>query len=491
VDRDLCHLIFDGLTAINDRGEPEANLAQGWTISEDGRTYIFQLRDNVHWHDGAPFTVEDVLFTIRAIQDPDYAGPKHLASFWREIDVEPLSMFTVQFELPQPFAPFLSYASIGILPVHLIGDVPASELPAHPFNRAPVGTGSWQFGMMDEASIRLDRNPNHFRHDPYLDHVRFNFYPTHQSALEACRAGETLGTSRVLPDNLPQVWDDEALELHSAPLASLALIFLNTRDPIFRDQEVRQALWYATDRQAVIDRLLKGQGVVAHSPIMPFSWAYDPSLERYDYDRHYAGWLLELAGWELRESGRYKDDNPLRFKLTVSNNSLQVAIAQALKAQWSKVGIEAVIEVVSADRLGAEYLVPRRYQAVLYEWRQLPADPDLYPLWHSTQVGRGGQNFAGIQDEELDEALEKGRLISDQATRKRWYDRFQQRFATLAPSLPLYYPVYDYVVSTQVGNVTLGPLLEPAHRFRTLDQWYVNIRRVPPEEAEELATLSP
>ena len=491
IDRDVCSLLFDGLTTINARCEVEPNLAASWEISEDGRGYVFHLREDIYWHDGAPFTVEDVLYTIRAIQDPGFPGPPELAGLWRQIEVEPLGMFTVRFRLPQAYAPFLSYTDIGLLPVHLLGDVPAKDLLAHPFNQSPIGTGSFKFAELTRDHVVLERNSDDFRQRPIMDAVQFKFYPSYQAALKAYGRGEVLGVSRVLPEDLDAIWADEGIDLYSAPLSAHVMVFTNLESPIMEELEVRQALAYATDRQAIIDQVLRGQGIPAHDPVLPFSWAFDPALTIYEHDPERAGLFLDAGGWEVEpgEPARRKGNLPLRFELLVGDNAEQIAVADALIRQWGQVGIVAIPKVVGMADLVNRYLKPRNYEAALFDWQDVPPDPDSYPLWHSSQVGRGGQNLALLRDDEIDEALEKGRMESDVAIRKRWYDRFQQRFTAILPSLMLYHPVHNYAMSSQVGGVQVGPLLDPSDRFRTIRDWYVKTTRI--SEAKLRMTPAP
>ncbi len=486
IDRDLCRLVFDGLTESHASGEIVPNLALRWDLSEDGLSYTFHLREDVRWHDRVPFTARDVLFTIKAIQDPGYRGSYDLAAFWRDVKVEMVNMYTIRFSLPQPFAPFPGFTTIGLLPAHLLSDVSSQALLAHPFNASPVGTGSFRVVEMNMEHILLERNPHDYRPQPYLDRLEFKFYPGHQALLPAYRQGEIDGISRALLEDLPSIWADQSLNLYSAPVADYALVFLNCQSPLFQDKVVRQALLYATDRQALINQFLNGQGVVAHSPIFPYSWAYDPAIKQYAYDPERAAQLLNQAGWlEVDEAEeRHKAGKKLAFTLLTSGEARRVKIAEELARQWAEVGIKATPQAVGVAELIRDYLKPRRFEAVLYEWQQLPLDPDPYPLWHSTQAEDPGQNFAGLLDDALDILLEEGRLNRNPEVRKRLYDQFQQLYAEEAPSLLLYYPVYHYAISRRVHNVQLGPLFDASDRFRTIRGWYMLTRRVIASEAK-------
>mgnify|MGYP005838149195 CR=1 FL=1 len=491
VDRDLCYLLFDGLTQSDAHGNIEGNLARWWDVSEDGLIYTFYLRDDARWHDGALVTAKDVLFTIHAIQDPDYRGPAELAAFWRDVAVAQLNTYTVRFTLPQPFAPFASYTTIGILPEHILSGVSAADLPSHSFNLAPVGTGSFRFKEINEDRLILERNPYDYRPQPYLDRLQFVFYPDEDAALAAYREGEIDGVSRVLLDDLTEALQDTSLTLYSAPLCGYTAVFFDTQSPLFADPALRQALLYATDRQQLVDQLLQGQGLVAHSPIPPYSWAYNGDVPHYAYDPAQAARLLDERGWLEQEdaAARNKGSQKLTFTLLTDDNPSHVQVAQELVRQWAAVGIVADVKVMPVATLIRDHLRPRQFDAVLYEIRSLPIDPDPYPFWHSTQAADPGQNLSRLHSAEMDILLEEGRLNGNAQTRKRLYDEFQVRFAQEVPALLLYYPVYHYAISNRVRNVQLAPMVNAAERFRTIRDWYVMTRQV--FASEVAATPSP
>ncbi len=515
VDRDLCALIFNGLTDFNEKGELTPDLALGWEISDDGLTYLFHLRRGVRWHDGQVFTADDVLFTIRAMQDPDYQGVPYLAELWRSVAVQKLDDYTVQFTLREPFAPFMDYTTIGILPAHLLEKVPASELSRAPFNIRPVGTGPFRVVEAMGDQVTLEAYADYYGPQPMLHQVQFRFYPDHASLLSAYERGEIQGISRVLPQHLPQVREYPDLNLYSAQLWGYSIIFLNLNNPdapFFQEQAVRQALLYGLDRQRLIDEVLSGQGIIAHSPIMASSWAYDPDIYRYPYDPDRARALLDEAGWreptvteqlqweeeQLREQEeaqsteesqpgtapliREKSDVPLSFTLLTNDDPVHVRLAEEIARQWAEIGVEVIPRVVSFAALTSEYLHPRQFDAVLVDVELTP-DPDPYPFWHETQVS-DGQNYAGFVNRDASEALETARQTTDQEQRIALYRQFQEIFAREVPSLVLYSPVYTYGVDQEVRQVQIGPLLDPSDRFRNIADWYVRTRRVIVSEAE-------
>jgi peptide/nickel transport system substrate-binding protein len=276
------------------------------------------------------------------------------------------------------------------------------------------------------------------------------------------------------------------------------LIYLNLDNdsvPFFQEPEVRQALLYALDRQAVIDKVLDGQAVVSHSPVLPDSWAYEPEIATYEYDPGKAMALLEEAGWagintEVTENATssieisptidiwYKDRRPLSFSLLVPNDPLRMAVAEEVVGQWAAVGIQAEIVPV-ASGLVSEHLEPRDYQAALVDLDlSLSGDPDPYTFWHQTEIERPGQNYAGYDSREASEILETARLTTNRGARAELYREFQRLFARDVPALLLYHPVYSYAVDQYVYGVHVGPLVRPGDRFLGVADWYVRLRRV-------------
>ncbi len=489
VDRDLCALVFSGLTRMNGRGELEPDLARGWEVSPDGLSYVFSLRANARWHDGVALTATDVVFTLGLLQDPDFPGPPDLGStLWQTVTVDELDRHTVRFTLPEPYAAFLDYTTVGILPAHLLAGIGAAELPAAEFNLNPVGSGPFRLEELkieDEAitAMVLEQFPNYYRARPYLDRVQFRFYPSYQTAFAAYEAGEVEGIAGIAPDDLPRTRD----RIYSAPIAEYGLVFLNLSRPdlsFFQEQEVRQALLYALDRQQIVDGALKGQAVVAHSPLIPGTWAYKDDIRRYEHDPDTADALLNEAGWarvEADDGLRHKQGERLGFKLLTSSEPQRMAVAHSLADQWQAVGVTVTVETASPLEV-REALETRDFEAILVHLAS-QGDPDPYPFWHETQAD-GGQNYAGFVHRRISEVTEQARVIVNRESRKQLYHEFQDIFAEEVPALPLYIPVYTYAVDERIHDLQIGPMMHPSDRFRTISDWWIVPRRVIVSESE-------
>ncbi len=495
VDRDIDRLIFSGLTRFDAVGRPVPDVAN-WIASEDGLAYTFVLRADARWHDGVPVTTADVAYTVGVLQDPKYAGPADLGALWRAITVEVINAQTIQFTLPEPFAPFLDYTTFGLLPAHKLKAVPAADLPGAAFNQAPVGSGPFRFVQLTGAGqavtgIQLAAADTYYGRKPLLNDVHFKFYPDFEAAFAAYQAGEVLGLSRVDDAHLNAVLGLPQLSLYTALRPEYSLIYLNLQSdqlPFFKDKKVRQALLRGLNRRAMVAASLNGQAVLADSPVLPGSWAHNPNLPTPEYDPEAAAQLLDAAGWVVPSGAtpgapdyvRQKGDVAMRFSLITPSDPVHVAIANSAKDTWAKLGILVSVSPVDPAVIREQYLLPRPrvFDAILVDLNLTGTpDPDPYPLWHETQI-ESGQNYGGFADRASSEYLEQARITTDQEARARLYYAFQSRFADQTPALLLFYPVYSYAVDASVNGVQLGPLIEPADRLNGLAAWSVVTRRV-------------
>jgi peptide/nickel transport system substrate-binding protein len=490
VDADVSRLIFSGLTRFDSSGLPVPDLAN-WNISEDQTTYTFILKPNLTWQDGAPLTARDVAFTLKLMQDPLYPGPADVGRLWQAVTVNVVNTQTVTLTLPEPFAPFLDYTAVGILPEHLLSGTTAAQLPNLPFNLNPIGSGPFQVERWLETTsgvtaLLLSRFGAYVGPVPKLDQVQFNFYPEADAAFDAYKNEEVLGLDRLAEAQLAEALTLPNLGLYTALEPEYSLIFLNLQDealPFFKDKKVRQALLFGLNRQAFINDILQGQAVVASSPILPTSWAYNAGLPTAAYDPKAAASLLDAAGWVFPSDAlpgtetyvRQKEGVPISFTLTLAEAEPYLAIAEAARITWAELGIRMQIQAVPLARLRPDYLEPRPrvFDALLVDFNLSGTpDPDPYPLWHETQV-ESGQNYSGLSDRAISQYLEQARITTDVVVRAQLYRSFQARFADQVPALLLYYPVYNYAVDTRVNDVRLGLLTDPSDRFTTLTDWYL------------------
>jgi peptide/nickel transport system substrate-binding protein len=498
-DRDADRLIFSGLVRYDDRGAPQLDLADSWGISQDGTIYNFLIRSNAVWHDGTPVTSEDVLFTIDLMRNQSVPVPEDLREFWEQVEIKPLDEKTLQFILPEPFAPFLDYLTFGILPKHLLESIPPAELVNAPFNLKPVGTGPFQFDNLivedgKVSGVVLTAFEDYYAKKPFLQQIVLQSYPDSQTAMSAYDQGEVMGVSQVPSETLSQALNNPTLSLYTSRLPRQTLVYLNLDNPkvaFLQEGNVRRALLTGLNRQWMIDHLLSSQAIIADGPIFPGTWAYYDGMPRVEFDRQKAIALLREAEYTIPASGeniRAKDGQKLEFELVHPEDPTHTALAEAIQKDWAEVGVGVTLKAVPYEQLINDHLETGDYEAALVDIDLTRSpDPDPYPFWHQAQIN-GGQNYARWDDRQASEFLEQARVISNSAERARRYRNFQVRFSTELPALPLFYPVYNYAVDSQVQGVSVGPLYDLGDRFATVTSWFLSPRRETPLPPQPLPT---
>lgn len=493
VDRDLCALIFNGLLKFDEQGALQPDLAESWEASPAADVFTFTLRPDARWHDGLRITADDVLFTVELMQDPDLQVLPDLAVLWRSVIASKVDDRTVVFQLSEPFAAFPDYTTVrwfGILPKHYWQRYSPRELARAQLNTQPIGSGSFRVTEIDSQHVRMEPVAREFDQPPYLDALEFRFYPDYPSILAAAERGEVHGVSRVLPEFIPRAEAIPDLQMFTSPLPGYTLLLFNLDSPnapFLADQAVRQALAYGIDRERLLEDVIPGVGMLANSPVLPDTWAYNPDIPTYDYNPEKARELLEQAGWKDSNGDgiREKDGIALEFILLSDDAPHSLLANQAIASDLVRIGVKAVPEPVSFTGLVSDFLVPRNFSAALVNW-ELIGDPDPYALWHSSQISPDGQNYGGWSNREADIVMEQARVTGDQEKRRQLYLEFQDLFAQDLPAIMLYYPLYTYAASTAVHDMEVGRLNEPSERFRTFADWYLLTRKVTQTERRTL-----
>lgn len=485
-DRDADRLLFSGLLKFDADGNPKPDLAESWGVTKDGLTYNFSIRDNIFWHDGVQFNVDDVMFTVDMMKADDSVTPSDLKNFWKEVKLNKLDDYNLQFILPEPFSPFLDYLTFGILPRHLLGDKSAKEIIESSFNLQPVGTGPYQLDHLlvennNVAGVVMKMNENFYTGKPYIEKIILRFYPDSASAFKAYQDGVVQGISEVPASLLPTVLNQHGLSVYTSRRPEMSLVLLNLNNSnvdFFQDAELRWSMMRAVNRDLIINQFLGGQAIKAESPIFPGTWAYY-SESPIDFDMNAATEQIKNAGYVFDADSskvRSKDGKKLSFTLSYPDDSLHKSIAEQIQKNWQDLGMDVKLEPLAYETLIDEKLVQRQYEAALVDINlNRSPDPDPYPFWDQGQA-TGGQNYSQWDNATASDYLEQARVSYDIADRTRLYHNFQVLFRKEMPTILLYYPVYSYAVSNQVHNVQIGPIYDNSDRFLTVPSWYLVIR---------------
>jgi peptide/nickel transport system substrate-binding protein len=477
---ELDALLFEPLVRVLPTGAVEGRLASHWDVSPDGRTYAFTLRPNARWSDGAPVTADDVVFTIRTVQDPQFPGAL-LNQSWKDIIATAIDDEHVRFALPGHNAGFLANLELlDVVPSHLLAGKSMAELASASPNLNPVGTGPYRLVGQTSDGIQLERNPYAWRR-PWIDTITIRSFSTQSAALDALDRSEIDGLANLTPSGAAHEAGNKGMNTISAATYQYAELVLNLKpdEPYFQDLKVRQAIAKAIDRTAIINDVLGGQAVPDDGPIpRAIVWAYDGATQQPGHDVAAAEKLLDDAGWPLVNGVRTKGDTMLSFGLSVSSDVPPYErVAEAVSEQLAQVGIQAEVRPVTTASLIHDYLNPRSFDMTLTAFDNGP-DPDIYTFWHSSQNHVGGFNFSGMKKNVfIDGDLEDGRNTLDLNARAQAYATFQEDFAKELPAVYLYSPRYVLTVSRRIHGVRIDSAIEPMDRFAYVNDWYIEVGR--------------
>jgi len=427
VDRELSRLVFKGLASYGPSGEIIPDLAESWEISEDGKNYTVVLREGIYWHDGVPITSDDVLYT--ASQSPDL----------KNIAVDRLDDKTVRFYLNDPFSPFLSVLTQGIIPAH----IPEMD----PFS--PVGCGDYKvLGVKKDvlvSSITLAA----VAPDAYFKKIKIKFYLSEDDLETAAKLGEIDAYGGWMISG----W--EIFDTYEAPLFGryYGIFFnLSSGKEILKDKEFRRNLASKIPRKVIVQEALRGAARLVQGPLEG-SWAHDPSVIYPKYDPSLS------------------DNYDVKLTITVPDKPIHVSTAQIIKESWQDLGVDLTIRPEPLETFQEKIINSRDFELILLGQEISTPDPDRYVLWHSTQTRPPGLNITGFEAVRSDKALELGRKVLDQGERQEHYTNFQRILAEETPVIYLYQPLYSYFVKKNIKGISLGNMFFSQDRWRGIKGW--------------------
>ena len=458
---DICGLIYNGLIKYDKDLNIVGELAKSWEIKEDGKVIIFHLRDDVKWHDGAPFKADDVEFTYKSLINPNVITP-YGGDFLKVKSFEILDSYTIKISYKEPFSPALSSWGMWIMPKHILE---REDLNTTKYGRNPIGTGPYKFLKWKSAQrIDLIANEDYFKGPPFIDRYIYRIIPdTATTFLELQTEGvDMMGLS---PLQYTRQTDNDFFKnrFNKFRYPSFGYTYLgyNLLNEKFKDKRVREALNLAVDKKELINGVLMGLGRVCTGPFVPESWAYNENVTPLQYDLEKAKELLKEAGWSDTDNDGLLDKDGDMFKFTIltnQGNELRMRAAEIIQYQLSKLGIKVKIKVVEWSVFLTEFINKKRFEAILMGWG-LGRDPDNYDIFHSSKIKEGEFNFVSYKNKEVDSLLDEGRRVFDQQKRadiyhkvhKALYDDQPYMFLWVADSLPIVHKRFKNIRPTANG----------------------------------------
>lgn len=473
--------IYSSLLRFDEKLALQGDLVQDYSVSEDGLSYMFRLRPQVYWHDGHPFSADDVIFTASLLQQHHRTFRNTLLIDGKPIEFTKVDDLTVQISLPKPHSFLPAYLTpvwgslFLVVPKHILENGAEEDLERH-----PIGTGPFKFGQIsDGGDLLLTANENYFKGRPKVDHILVRFFAQEEERVEAFRRGEIdilISPSRKFTDEEAQRCGGRLYTTTSNTIVQFAM---NCRHPLFRSARVRQAIAHAVDKEQMVRDIEGEDAVISHSPVGPICWAFEPDVRKYQHDPEQARALLAEEGWLPDEDGILrKNSHAFRFSVIYppSKSSLDLeGYAIRLKQYLRNIGI--LLDLQPADYWSGMKSAWRMqsFESFLF-YDTFYIEPDLYWSWHSSMPNRPkgpadadglpqyGYGVTGYVNPAVDNLIEAAREEMDQDRRRRLLSEAQKTMTEEVASLWL----HNYPLKNVVNNRIKG-LSEPSIADGTAD----------------------
>lgn len=486
-DRDLASLIYSGLLKHNESGKLVPDLAKSYEISSDGLNYTVYLKDNIHWHDDQPLTADDIIYTIQTAQNADYGSPQRVN--WQGVTIQKINDTTVMFKLNNKYAQFLNNLTLGILPKHIWSAVQPINFASATYNLKPIGSGPYMFDKFQKDDLgqiqlyQLTANKKFYGDRPYIDTVIIKFYDSEDNMITAYNSNDIQNLSFISPQNLNKLRFKQRINIAELKVPRYFAVFFNqSQNPILASKNVRLALNYATDKQTIINTVANGKGTAIYSPLIENVLSVDQDITKYTYDLNQAKTILLADGWTSTDNAGFlqkssgKNKARLTIHITTSTLPELIQIANILKDQWSKAGVEVIVDALATPQL-QQVIKDRSYQSLLFG-EILDLDPDPFSFWDSSQTQKLGLNLALYSNKTVDSLLGDARQSLNPLERAKKYDDFQKIVISDAPAVFLYNPLYLYPGTTGIHGADTSIIATPADRFANIEKWYINTKRI-------------
>jgi len=350
IDRTLVDLVFSSLITYNNHGELVEDLVKSYEVSNDGKVYQFILKDNIFWHDGKELTADDIVFTIKTIQNSDYKSP--LRANWIDVNVEKTSNKSVRFVLKSLYSSFLENLTVKVIPKHIWENISPENFALSPYNLQPVGSGPYRFSDVKQSvgfikSIDLESNRKYYRPPSYIEKLSFQFFESKESLMKAVNDGYISGFALAsLDDNIltaEKEVNSRKFHAYSLLMPRYFAVFFNTqKSSIFHEANMRKAMVYAVNKDELIENIrskVNSRIARVDSPILPNFFDYKEPNNVYNFDKEKADSLLDKTGFLYNGSGlrekALKKEAAFQFKsyLKVGSKGTEVTQLQTCLAR--------------------------------------------------------------------------------------------------------------------------------------------------------------
>lgn len=489
-DRGLVRLLYPGLMTYDKNGELIPDLADNFEISQDGKEYRFTLKENLKWEDGTALTAEDVVFTVKLMQDAQYSSS--IYQIWQGVDVYNEGN-TVIFQLTSAYPPFIHNTTLGIMPRHIWQDITPNNFALSDLNLQPIGAGPYKIEKFTKdnsgfiSSLTLKRNDFYHGQKPYITRLTFKFFNDSEEIMQAYNSKSIDGISFISPIDIENIKDKEGTNFHQFKIPGYFAIFINdSRNSLLEEKSVRQALAHATNRDQIITEAYLGYAEKVDSPVPKIlSDYYNNEIGPIPYDIDKAMSILDEAGWKDENGDGIREKSPeedtgsvnLEFTLHTANDAGLKKTAELLANQWKRVGVLLNIVTMDAAELQQSVIRSRSYELLLFG-QITGMEPDLFPYWYSTQTSSPGLNLSEYKNKEVDTLIEEIRRETDKAARGGKLKELQEKIVEDMPAIFLFSAAQIYPIQKGIQGVVDVIMADTPWRFVEISKWFMETKRI-------------
>jgi peptide/nickel transport system substrate-binding protein len=491
-DLDMVSLIYSGLMRKNTDGTITPDLAANYTMSKDGLTYTFTLKNKIYFQDGEPVTADDVVFTVNEAKDPVIQSPREVD--WEGVTATKIDDKTIAFTLKQPYPDFLDSATLGIMPASLWNNSPIELNNA---NTNPIGSGPYMVkGVSKESSGVIDSYQlNSFKKftlgEPYIKDMNLYFYADEDGLINALQDGTVDQISSITPLNA-DILKERNYQIDSSVLPRVFGLFFNqNQNRIFTDKVITKSIDQVINKDNIVNQVLFGYGVVIDGPIPPSIMAYqslesannmtrDQIIQNVKNSLAKDGWTMGTNGFlqkTMTDKNKKKTVTPLEFSISTGDAPELAQTASLIQQDLASVGIKVDIKTFEIGNLNQSVIRPRDYDALLFG-EIINHESDLLAFWDSSQRKDPGLNVAMYTNAKVDNLLESAATTIDEPTRIKDYTQFETDIGEDMPAVFLYSPKFIYVVSPKVKGISVENITSADDRFSNVYSWYTETENV-------------
>ena len=454
-------LVYDSLLKLNSKIELESSMAEKYEITNEGKKLVFKLKSGIKFHDGNPVTSKDVKFTLESLANPKYEGD--LASYVQSITgfkefhegkaTELKGIVcpddnTIEINFDTPYSPALiNIGTLGILPAHIWGKIDIDKWGENnEFVSKPVGSGPYKFDSFKVGEFaKLVANEEYHNGAPKIKNFVFKVVNEETSSAELINGSIDLAELSNIKSDDAKTLNEKGIEVLKYPNSKIQYMGFNLRNKTLQDVKLRTAIAYGIDREALVNGLLEGNGVVINTPMVPSLWSYPKEgLVEYKFDVEKAKALLKEAGYEDTNGNGIVDKGGKDLELTLTvptGDTVREKTGTIIQDNLSKIGIKVNIEAMEFKAVMQKVVGNHEFEMYLMG-NTLEADPDPTPNWYSTQAtdekGVFGWNIAGFKSKEADNLMDLNRKATVLEERAKILNDFGKLLNKELPWIPLY-----------------------------------------------------